>query len=207
MFFRKIYCRYNDLLQHYNTTPFTVFVWPSPDFTSLDMTGYTLDSLRGSRPYHVKITLPGYIFIHLGFPECLCCIECNIYSRLCVVYGLMVLDDYFLPDTSAINLQRCIEMNIHFNYNLMLENFRLRLYGWMQVEKTTPHDINELFCSSKMSTSSMSCERNLQKLRQTTCLHQCIHCPLFIRSNVLRLLMDISLYRIYRKYLMVVSSV
>ena len=32
------------------------------------------------------------IFSHLGFSECLCCLGCNIYSRLYRDYGLMLFD-------------------------------------------------------------------------------------------------------------------
>ena len=42
----------------------------SPDLTSSDVTRYTLDSTAGVWPHQVNFTLPGYLFIHLGFPEC-----------------------------------------------------------------------------------------------------------------------------------------
>ena len=42
---------------------------------------------------HGRQTLPGHLFTHLGFPECPYCIECDIYSRLCYVDGIMVLDN------------------------------------------------------------------------------------------------------------------
>ena len=57
-----------------------------------DLTCYTLDSTVGAWPHQVKFTLPGHRFTCVGFPECPCCLECDIYSRLCYVYGLMVLD-------------------------------------------------------------------------------------------------------------------
>ena len=56
--------------------------------------------------HQVKFTLPGHLFTHFGFPECPCCLECNIYSRHCYVYvyGLVILDKrmphgYFFPNT------------------------------------------------------------------------------------------------------------
>ena len=64
----------------------------TPDLTSPDMTGYTLDSTAGAWPQHVTFTLPRYLFTNLGFPECLYCIEYNIYPRLCHDYGLMIFD-------------------------------------------------------------------------------------------------------------------
>ena len=33
----------------------------------------------------------GHIFTQLGFPEYPCFLECDIYSRFCYVYGLMIL--------------------------------------------------------------------------------------------------------------------
>ena len=45
-----------------------------------------------SWPQQVKFTLSGHLFTHLGFPEFPCCLECDIYSRLCYVYVLMMLD-------------------------------------------------------------------------------------------------------------------
>ena len=57
-----------------------------------DMLGYTLHPKAGALSQQVKFTLPGHLFTRLGFPECPCCIECAIYSQLCYVYGLMVLD-------------------------------------------------------------------------------------------------------------------
>ena len=50
------------------------------------------DSTAGAWPMPVKFTLPGHLFSHLGFPECPCCHECNIYSRLCRDYGQMIFD-------------------------------------------------------------------------------------------------------------------
>ena len=55
-----------------------------------------------SSTYCTTFSLPGHVFIHLGFTECPCCLECDMYSRLCYVYGLMILDKrmadgYFLP--------------------------------------------------------------------------------------------------------------
>ena len=40
-----------------------------------------------------KFTLHGHQFAHLCFPECLdFYLDCNIYSRLCYLYGLLILD-------------------------------------------------------------------------------------------------------------------
>ena len=82
-----------DLVQNYNT-PLSqcdlVICWcvlHTPDLISSDMTGYTLDSTASSWPHQVRFTLPGHLFIHLSFP---CCLECNIYPRVCYDYGLMV---------------------------------------------------------------------------------------------------------------------
>ena len=77
IYFRKFYRRYNDLLQHYNT-PLSqswcdlIFCWcvlHTPDLTSPDMTGYTVDSTVGAWTHQVKFTLPGHLFTHLGFPS------------------------------------------------------------------------------------------------------------------------------------------
>ena len=57
-----------------------------PVLTSPDMTGYALDSTQ------VQFALLGHLFTHLGFPECPCCLDLNICSRFCHVYGLMLLD-------------------------------------------------------------------------------------------------------------------
>ena len=43
-------------------------------------------------PQQVKFTLPGHPFTYFGFPECPCCLENNIYSRLYHDYGLMRFD-------------------------------------------------------------------------------------------------------------------
>ena len=50
--------------------------------------GSTADVL----PQQVKFTFPGNLFTHFGFPEWPCCLQCNIYSRLCHDYGLMIFD-------------------------------------------------------------------------------------------------------------------
>ena len=68
------------------------YVLHMPDLTSPNMAGCTLDSTAGAWPKQVKFTLPGHIFTHLGYPECSCCLECNIHSRLCRDYGLMIFD-------------------------------------------------------------------------------------------------------------------
>ena len=38
----------------------------------------TLDSTAGVWSQQVKFTLPRHLFTHLGFPECPCCLQCNI---------------------------------------------------------------------------------------------------------------------------------
>ena len=62
------------------------------DLTSLDMTGYTLDSTAGAWPQQLKFTFPGHLFAHLCCPDCPCGLKlvCNIYSRLCPDYGIMI---------------------------------------------------------------------------------------------------------------------
>ena len=50
------------------------------------MTGYTLDSTADARPHQMKFTLPGHLFTHLGFLECPCGFESDIYSRLLYVH-------------------------------------------------------------------------------------------------------------------------
>ena len=100
IYFRMFYGRYNDLVQHYNTPLYQILcdlvlcwcVLHTPDLTPLDMTSYTLDSTAGSWSQHVNFTLPEHLFTHLGFPECPCCLECNIYSRIYHDYGLMIFD-------------------------------------------------------------------------------------------------------------------
>ena len=97
IWFRTFYGIYNDLLQHYNTLPFAVFVWPSPllmcvtsTYTGFDwiyswfhgMCVATADAVYSCR----------HLLAHWGFPERLCCLGCNIFSRLCYVCGLMILD-------------------------------------------------------------------------------------------------------------------
>ena len=73
LYFRKFYGRY-DYLVHYNTQFLCdlVLCWcvlHTPDFTPLDMTGYTLDSTAGAWPEQQKFTLPRHtLFSHLGFP-------------------------------------------------------------------------------------------------------------------------------------------
>ena len=38
------------------------------------------------------IILLWHLFTHLGFPECPCCLECDIYSWFCYIYGILVVD-------------------------------------------------------------------------------------------------------------------
>ena len=62
------------------------------NLTPPDMTGHTINSTAGAWPHQVKFTPPGHLFTHLGFPECPCCLECDIYFRLYHDYGLMIFD-------------------------------------------------------------------------------------------------------------------
>ena len=67
-----------------------MFVIDIEGIETFDTFGYTLDSTAGAWPQYVAFTLPGYLFTHLGFPECPFRLECNIYSVL-YVNGLMGL--------------------------------------------------------------------------------------------------------------------
>ena len=49
-------------------------------------------STFGHHLIQAEFTHPGHRFTYVGFPECPCCLECDIYSRLCYVDGLMILD-------------------------------------------------------------------------------------------------------------------
>ena len=97
IYLRKFYGPYNDLLQY---SPFTSPVWPRPllmcvTYTGFDLTGYdgyTLDSTAVAWPQQVTFPLLEHLFTHLGLLECSCCLECNIYSRICNNYGLMIFD-------------------------------------------------------------------------------------------------------------------
>ena len=90
--FRKLYGRYNYLLQHY-ITPHSQFVcdlvlcWYVLHYTGYDWL-YTW-YMVGAWPKREKFTIHGHLFTNLRFPKCPCCLECDIYSRLCYVYGLM----------------------------------------------------------------------------------------------------------------------
>ena len=51
------------------------------------------------------------LVLYLGFPECPCCLGCNIYSRLCHVYRL---NDFLLTDDGLLFPSLylyCIEIN------------------------------------------------------------------------------------------------
>ena len=54
-------------------------------------------------PKHIILIFKGPTSkIKVGFPECSCCLEYNMYSRICHDYGLMIFysrmtDGYFLP--------------------------------------------------------------------------------------------------------------
>ena len=71
----------------------------TPDLTPPDMTDYTLDSTTGAWPHQEKAH-----FLTLGFPECSCCLECNIYSRPCHDNGLMLAQRGF--PSSKINVDK-----------------------------------------------------------------------------------------------------
>ena len=62
---------------------------------------------------------------------------------------------------------------------------------------TPPLWIQNYFLHWKISTFSPSCEENIYKLSQTSCLHRCIHChyPQFLLRGVLGLLMEPSAYQ------------
>ena len=84
--------------------------------TSLYMTtcSYTLDSTVGALPKQMEITLPGYLFTHLGFPECSCCLESEIHSRPLWTNSFRLTDDglfHFLPYNNAQ-----YRVNIPLNY-------------------------------------------------------------------------------------------
>ena len=57
-----------------------------PGLTSQDMTEYILDAMAGGWPQQLKFTFPVHLFTHLGFPECPCCLVCDICCRclLCI---------------------------------------------------------------------------------------------------------------------------
>ena len=96
----------NHSIYKHRSSPLLMYVtYRTSDLTQPDMTGYIFDSTAGACPQRVKITLSEHLFTYLGFPECVCCLECNVYSRLCRDYGIMVFDyrmtdGYFLPYTS-----------------------------------------------------------------------------------------------------------
>ena len=100
IYFGKFYGRCYGLIQHYNTllSQFLcdlVLCWcvlHTPDLNPPDMNDYTLDSTVGGWQQQEKFTLHRHLFSHLGFSEYSCCLESNIYSRLCHDYGLMIFD-------------------------------------------------------------------------------------------------------------------
>ena len=87
----------------------------TPDLTSPDMTGYTLDSMADVWPHHLSCSpICGRLFTHLGFPKWPCCLECNIYSRIRHVNGLMIFDKWMtdgrlFPSSYFIYYYRRIE--------------------------------------------------------------------------------------------------
>ena len=52
----------------------------------------TNNNHTGAWPQQVTFTLPGHLFTYLAIPECPCCLEYKIYSRICHDYGLMIFD-------------------------------------------------------------------------------------------------------------------
>ena len=78
IYFRKFYGR----LQYYS---FAVCVGPCPllmcvTYTEFYLIGdYRLHAwIHGAWPHQLRFNLLAYLFTHEGFPECLCCLECNI---------------------------------------------------------------------------------------------------------------------------------
>ena len=59
---------------------------------NLNGLGNTLDSMAGTWSQQMKFNLPGHLFTHLGCSERPYCLQSDIYSRLCWVNGLMILD-------------------------------------------------------------------------------------------------------------------
>ena len=49
----------------------------TPDLTSPDTIGYTIDSTTGAWSHKLKFTLPRHLFTHLGFPVYPCCLGCK----------------------------------------------------------------------------------------------------------------------------------
>ena len=64
----------------------------TPNLTSPDMNGYTLDYTMGAWPQQVEFALLEHLFTRLGFPECSCCHECGIIPVFFYSYELMILN-------------------------------------------------------------------------------------------------------------------
>ena len=77
----------------------------------------------------------------------------------------------------------------------MSDTVHLKGDGCMYVGKQHHQWIQNKFLHWKISTLSPSCKRNVHKLSQTSCVHQCIHCHPFLCRRALRLLMDPSAYQ------------
>ena len=114
----------------------------TPDLTPSDMTGYSLGFTAGACPQQVKFTLPGYIFTHLGFPDCPCCLECNIFSRLCHDYGLMIFDyrmtdGYFLSYTElTLYFRNCLHLSLTMHWNCFTLLIPFLLGHWRRITWT-----------------------------------------------------------------------
>ena len=115
-----------DTMIWYNTTsPFAVFVWPSPMLVCVTYTGY--DWLYawfhgGACPLQVTFTLPGHLFIHLGFPERPCCLESLFPALLCLWNNDIWLTDDGRLFPSFIFTNRWIRLsNVYGIYILSID--------------------------------------------------------------------------------------
>ena len=71
------------------------------------MSCYTIAYTVDACPHQVKFILPGHIFTYLGFPECSCCIDCEIYSLLCVwTNDFRLTDGWWLFPSLYMYLER-----------------------------------------------------------------------------------------------------
>ena len=79
----------NDLINGWRTVVSFLIL----TYTVFYLTGYNWLyswSSAGACPQQLLLTLPWNLFTLLGFPECPCSLECNIYSRL-----VMFIDSWF----------------------------------------------------------------------------------------------------------------
>ena len=67
-------------------------------------------------PDNNRFTLPEHLFTHLGFPECPCLLEFDIYSRFCYINGLIILD-YRMTNSYEVLYNVC--ENLFLNVNLL----------------------------------------------------------------------------------------